>query len=158
MTEILLCKAICEMIREAIKDLVLPDPNGGFSTPAVFNGFLKFPQEQKEGFPFVVVKPTSSTTDDNSVSVSVAISVGAYYDVDDEDGFIDGYEEALNVVSRIRRALFDLPAGCLDGQYILDLPIQVSVSDDQAYPYWQVDMTTKWTFRKPDITNWSEDD
>lgn len=158
MTEILLCQAICELIREAIKEMAVPDPDGDVSTPAVYNGFVPFRKEGKDGFPFVVVRPNSSTTDENSVSVEVGISVGAFYELKDDGSAVDGYEDSLNVVSRIRRALFDLPAGCLDGQYILDLPIRVQVSDDQAYPYWQVDMTTKWTFRKPDITNWSEDD
>ena len=51
---------------------------------------------------------------------------------------------------------FDLPNCCLDDQYILDLPIRIEVSEEQAHPYWQVDMTTKWAFRKPDVVNWSE--
>ncbi len=156
MTEILLCRALCDLIREAIKDLALPCPGGDVAVPEVFNGFLKFPQQEVEGFPFVVVRPMASTTDENSVSVEVAISIGAYYELQDDGSCVDGYEESMNVCSRIRQALFDLPNCCLDGQYILDLPIRIEVSEEQAHPYWQVDMTTKWTFRKPDVVNWSE--
>lgn len=156
MTELLLCRSLCELIREAIKDLALPCPGGEVAVPVVFNGFTKFPQQEVEGFPFVVVRPMTSTTDDNSVSVDVAISIGAYYELEDDGGYVDGYEEAMNVASRIRQTFFDLPNGCLDQQYILDLPVRIEVSEEQAHPYWQVDMTTKWTFRKPDVTNWSE--
>lgn len=156
MTELLLSRAICELVRNAIKDLELPAPDGATAVPEVFNGFLKFRQQDANGFPFVVVRPTVSTTDEESVSVEVVLSIGAYYELQDDGSSVDGYEESLNVASRIRQALFDLPNCCLDDQYILDLPIRIEVSEEQAHPYWQVDMTTKWTFRKPDVVNWSE--
>lgn len=157
MTEILLSRALCDLIGEAIKDLSLPCPGGGVTVPRVFNGFVKFPQQESDGFPFVLVRPISSASDENSTSVEVGISVCAYYELNDDGDYVDGYEEAMNVASRVRQALFDLPGGCLDDRYVLSLPIRIVIGEEQAHPYWQVDMTTSWSFRAPEITNWSEE-
>ena len=157
MTEILLSRTLCDLISEAIKDLNLPCPEGDVTVPRVFNGFVKFPQQEADGFPFVLVRPILSTSDENSTSVEVGISICAYYELKDDGEYVDGYEEAMNVASRIRNALFDLPNGCLAECYVLSLPIRIVVGEEQAHPYWQVDMTTSWTFRVPEVTNWSEE-
>lgn len=156
MTEIILCQELRRLISAAVVEMSLHAPDGSVCAPEVYSGFLPFRRQDTEGFPFVVVRPVSSSMTESAITVEVQISIGCYYAPASQPGAEetpDGYEESLVVAERIRQALVDLPNGMLAARFILEMPINISVPEDQAVPYWQVDMTTIWSMRAPKRTN-----
>ena len=162
MVEIELCRSLRAFIEDAVKDLYLPcaaedDKASDWEyesrrVPRVINGYL--PQKRSEAeddFPFIVVRPDEATSTRESTSVTVSIIFGAYSESP------DGYEHCLNMVSRVRTALMAMPFLRLDDRYILEDELSWSNFSEQAWPYWQVDMTTKWTFISPQPVSGVED-
>ncbi len=158
MVEIELCRALRAFIKDAVKDLVLPvkDEENG-RTPQVFNGYLpaKKPGDrgdvEKKYFPFIVVRPDEGESDRDGTEVTVSIIFGAYSTTD------DGYEHCLNMMVRVRNALMALPFQTLKGRYQLRDEIVWRNFPDQPWPYWQIDMTTKWFFNSPQPVSGVED-
>lgn len=145
MVEIELCKALRDFIDEAVEDFQLPVESGGMRAPTVVNGYL--PPKRKgpdDDFPFVLVRPISGQIDAGETTTSVAIVIGCYSEE------FDGHEHCLNVMSRIRNALCALPGSVLAKKYVLTRPVEWSLSEDQPYPLWQIDMTTTWQYRAPE--------
>lgn len=150
MVENELCRAIRELVTDAVKDFALPtkpearDAEGELRAPTVINGYL--PPKRSgapDDFPFVVVRADEGTTDNEGTEVQVSIIVGSYTQE------YDGHEYCLNVMNRIRTALCSLPFGTLKGRYVLQLPVKWSGYAEQPWPYWQIDMTTTWLIHAP---------
>lgn len=150
MVENELCRAIRELVADAVKDFALPtkpearDAEGELRAPTVINGYLPPKRSGADNdFPFVVVRADEGTTDDEGTEVQVSIIVGAYTEE------YDGHEYCLNVMNRIRTVLCSLPFGTLKNRYVLQLPVKWSGYAEQPWPYWQIDMTTTWLIHAP---------
>lgn len=150
MVENELCRAIRELVADAVNDFALPtkpvgqNAEGELRAPTVINGYLP-PKRAKapDDFPFVVVRADEGTTDGEGTEVQVSIIVGAYTEE------YDGHEYCLNVMTRIRTALCSLPFSTLKNRYVLQLPVKWSGYAEQPWPYWQIDMTTTWLIHAP---------
>lgn len=148
MVENLLTDALLAFLKDALKEFVLESEESGERTLRFFEGYL--PARESKGddadddlFPYVLVRPDSGETDQNSTMVSISIIVGAYSERS------DGYKYAMNVMTRIRTALCSLPGLVLDGRYQLRFPFKWENYPEQPYPQWQIDMKTNWLFRTP---------
>ncbi len=153
MTEILLCEALKDKVIEAIKDIKLQNPVGDLVTPEVLNGLLPPNNRSESDYPCVVIRLEESLAELETTEVVVRISICTYDECLDENGQelrpVKGYEDGLNVASRIRLALQTLSGGVLSRRYALRFPIALQNSASDDYPYWQVDLVTRWLLRNP---------
>lgn len=146
MVENELMRALRDFIGETVAEMGLPTRGGEERAPKIVNSYL--PPKRSgpdDDFPFVVVRPDSGETTREETVVDVSIIVGCY----SED--VDGHEWCFNVMTRIRDALAALPFGTLAQRYQLRAPLRWENLDDQPYPHWQVNLTTKWAFRAPAV-------
>lgn len=136
-------------IEDVVKDLKLPtkdNPEG--RAPRVIDGYLPPKRAVPEmDFPFVIVRAEDGTSDMGRTEVTVSLIIGCYTTE------TDGYARCLGVMERIRHAMCDLPNQTLDDRYQLTFPIEWRNVPEQPYPYWQIEMTTKWTFNTPTLVN-----
>ncbi len=147
MNETELGLAVGRLAEEALKDLLLPTKTGELKPPLVFDGYLPPKKElPDDNVPYVVVRVTDGETDLEESLATVAIIVGCYSTES------DGYCRCLEILQRLRNALFRLPAQVLDRRFRLTLPI-VWGNVVEAYPQWQAEMTTKWAFRPPQVVD-----
>lgn len=144
MIENLLIDELMAFVAEAVKDFRLPVKNGEPRAPKVINGYLP-PKRvgSDDDYPFVVVRFENSTADMEETQAEVSLIVGCYTEE------FDGHTHCINVMSRIRLALAQMPNNTLARKFILQYPIRVENNPEQPYPYWQTDMTTTWIFRTP---------
>ncbi len=145
MTEIFLTEALIEKIKEAVKDFRLPVENGMERPPKVITGFL--PPKRSgidDDFPFVIVRADSGKINMEKTDTVVSIIVGCYCEDCEE-----GHKHCLNVMSRIRNELAMLPNNILARKYVLQFPLEWELPKDQAWKYWQVEMTTTWSCNTP---------
>ena len=148
MIENKLSEALRKFIGEDLKDYVLPVKTGEARTPYIVNGYLPPKRSTaSDDFPFVLVRPDHGTSDMGQTEVTVSIIIGCY----SED--YDGYEYCLNIMTRIRQALATMENQTLDERYQLQWPITWENPTDQPWPQWQLEMTTKWVFNTPQLTN-----
>lgn len=141
----LLTKALREKIAEAVKDFRLPVENGAERSPRILNGYIPPKQMQPDDdFPVVMVRADDGRVniEDGTAETTVAIFIGCYFEG------ADGHEFCLNVMQRIAIALTTLPASTLDNRYILQ-SIDWKNIDDQPYPFWELQMSTKWSYIAP---------
>lgn len=146
MVENLLTEALRKLVAEAVKDYVLPVENGKERAPQVINGYL--PPKRSgvhDDFPFVVVRAENGKNEADRMEMTVAIIIGCYTKE------VTGHEYCINIMQRIRTALVNLPNGLLDSRYLLNYPIEWTILAEQPYPQWQLDMTTRWSFRTPEM-------
>lgn len=141
-----LTSALRLYIEGAIKDFRLPTKNGKDRAPIIINGYLP-PKRHgvEDDFPFVLVRPDKGSTDRDTTTVEVAIIIGCFTEA------FDGHEICLNVMTRIRHALATLPCGTLANKYQLQYPVEWENFAEQPWPQWQLDMTTKWAFKAPEV-------
>lgn len=144
-TIILLCAALRERIREALKDLRLEaDAKGQASRPpTVIDGYLPPKRSKDESeFPFVLVRPVEgSIAEGGFLQAKIAIIVGVFT----ED--MEGHSDALIVFQRILQSVQERPI--LDNRYTLQYPVNWELFEDQKYPFWQLVATTEWTVPTP---------
>ena len=142
-----LTKAIRAMVTDVIKDFRLTTEfEENPRCPTVFNGDLPPKRSDTlDDFPFVIVRFEESESTNEETTATIAIVAGCYT----ED--FQGQEDCINVLSRIQTALLSMPNGILANKYILQPPVLMANLPEQPYPQWQVNMTTKWTFRAPEV-------
>lgn len=139
-----LTDALEKFIAESVADFRLPVQNGEMRAPKVIDGYLPPKRSgSDDDFPFVVVRSEAGSVEEEMTTTTVSFIVGCYTKE------VDGYRYCVNVMSRIRNALAMLPNGILANKYRLEFPIEWSLVADQPYPYWQLDMTTKWVYNTP---------
>ena len=155
MVENNLCQALRGLVKEAVKDLLLPTqpktPRGepGLREPQVVNNYLPPKRSgDADDFPFVLVRAERGSSNQDQTSVTVVLVVGVYCQ-NGLDGAREGHEHCLNVMERIRLKLMSLPGLILDGRYQLRGDVTWSLPAEQPFPYYQLDMETHWTFRSP---------
>lgn len=147
MNEVELTRAIRELVENAVKDYILPSKaqNNGRGVD-VINSYLppkRSGVKDEDEPPFVVVKLENSECAADKTTAEVTITAGCYTTE------YDGHEYCLNIVSRIRNAICSLPFGTLANRYQLEYPLNISLPDEQPYPYWQADITTRWVYNTP---------
>ena len=145
MTEIMLVRALREFIAKTVKDIAYQTPSGDrVKAPDVINGFMPPKRDAKDDFPFVLVLPVKGSLEDAFTETEVRIEIGAWSEE------YDGYEYAMEIMSRIRTALALMPARTLAGRFVLQDPIGWDLSDEQPYPGWMMTMTTTWQTVSPE--------
>lgn len=147
MIEVELAKALRKKLEEILAEFRMPtdQPNFPDRAPKIINGYLPPKRTSADpDFPFVIVRPKSGRTPDESSSrVAVNLIIGCYSEE------FDGHEYALNVMTRIRTGLLEMTHYTLDNRYRLEFPLSWELFDDQPYPQWQLEMTTEWTVATP---------
>lgn len=152
-----LCTAISAFLTELLKDYPLPTSAKGDSDednwteqpvalPKIVDGYLPPKRsESVQDFPCVLVRLQSSVTEREMTTATVLIACCVY------SKKTEGYRHAVNLACHIRNALLGIVDNALAKRYLLEVPINLKNYDDQAWPYWQVDLTTTWKFRAPAI-------
>lgn len=152
MNEINLCDSLVELVKETVKNFRLLNKNGEAVTPKVYSGFLPLKNDE-EVFPYVLVRHEKSSTDWEGTNCSVSIIAGSFCDGKGSSGIegedMNGQKDCLLVLSAIRTALLELPAETLAKRYVLMPKIDIDIHSEQAFPYWQADMTTNWFMPQP---------
>lgn len=144
-----LSRRIRARLTEIVSNLQLEseDPNDAIKPPRIVNGYLP-PKGVNTGgdFPYVIVRPSTGRTGDDGMStVEVKLLIGCY----SED--YDGFEYALLVLDTIQHALLASPT-LPDSPFRMELPIDWDMNDDQPWPEWVLEATTRWTVATPQTT------
>lgn len=149
MIETKLTIALGLFIEDALKEVRLPTKaKDDLRPPKVFDGYL--PPKRTlpdEDFPFVVVRAEGGTSDRGQTTVTVSLIIGCYTTE------TDGYARCMEVMQKIRLALCQMESQTLDNRYQLQFPIEWNNVPEQPYPQWQIQMSTKWVFNTPELTN-----
>lgn len=138
MVENILAHELGAFLKRSLSGVVSQTPGKTWKAPEIINGFLPPKRDAKDDFPFVVIIPVKGSTDGDKTETDVRMEVGAWSEE------YSGYEYAMNIMSRIRNALMDLPDGTLAGKFRITLPITWEMDDEQPYPGWLITMTTTW--------------
>ena len=138
--------ALIEKIADAVKDMRLPVKNGAPRPPKVIDGYLP-PKRSSidDDFPCVIVRPEGGEDNQRDSSISAVLIIGCYSEE------FDGYKHSVNVMERIKSTLATMKNGTLAYRYVLKHPIKWELSQEQPYPYWQVEMTLNFGYRAPQI-------
>ena len=150
MIETNLALALGELIEEALQEYRLPTKTKNtMRPPRVFDGYLPPKRAlDEEDFPFVIVRAEEGVSERGKTMVTIAFIIGCY------STETDGYAYCLEVMQRIRQVLCELPSQTLAKRYQLTFPMTWSNVPNQPYPQWQLEMTTKWIFNTPEMTQW----
>lgn len=145
MQEIDLCTSIRTRIESVTASLLLQTDHGedALKAPQVVNGYLP-PKRSNDipDFPYIIVRPSNGRTDNQSSSVcEVKILIGCFSEE------YDGYEYAIQVMDRIRLSFMQSPT--LDKKFRFEFPFDFTLFDDQPYPEWMLECTTRWTIATP---------
>ncbi len=146
MIEVYLTKAIRSFLTDVCKDYALGTEGGETRTPKIVNGYLPYESDSEQDFPFVIVRADSASTDGDMTDVDVDIIIGTYVP---DDTHPVGHDVCLEIMARIRTALVGLPEQLLEKRYQLQMPISWDMPAEQPYPYWQLNMSTKWSIHNP---------
>lgn len=155
MNDVHLCKALEKFLEAGLSDFLLPlehkpDEPTVFRAPKIIQGYLppkKSKESKEDDFPFVLIRPDSGKTDADSCSADVSIVIGVW------DGEFEGHLTALSLKEKVESLLLNLPNRTLGERFILETPVSWENSPAQAWPFWQIVMSTRWTFRAPEIVN-----
>ena len=153
MNDVYLCKALGEFLEAGLSDFLLPLEHKAdvFRAPKIIQGYLppKNSRESKDDdFPFVLIRPDSGKTDADGCSTEVSIVIGVW-----DDDF-EGHLTALTLKEKTGRcSLYRTGRRPLCERFILETPVSWENSPAQAWPFWQIVMSTRWTFRAPEIVN-----
>ena len=142
-----LCDHLLKLCAAATANFRLETPDGrAFKAPAVFDGFVPRKRaENGDDYPFVLIRPTGGRAGDEESSIQVRIIIGC---ASQED---NGYRYVMGVAERIRIALAALPDRMLERRFMLTMPVEWQLSDEQPWPAWLLSMDTTWTTRTPDL-------
>ncbi len=99
--------------------------------------------EQKEDFPFVVVRAIKGADDQTQSTLTAIIICGIYT----AQGIEAGENDVQNMIDRCRRLLLATPT--LEDKYLLEYPVKWEIGDpdekhNQPVPYHVGTITTKW--------------
>lgn len=151
MNENELCDAIRARMTEATDLLQLESDkgDGSIKPPQVVDGYLppKRSQKNEQGedipdYPYIIVRPTAGQTNEQRMTMAnVTILIGCY----SED--FDGYKYCLLVLAVIRKALMEKPT--IDKRFRLELPFEWNQPEEQPWPEWQLEITTRWSLATP---------
>lgn len=137
MTQVQLLQTMVSHIKEAIKDHRYMDRHGNEREVTVEAAFLKEKEMQDEGMErYVIVRALGGESGHEETTVKLRIIVAAL-DTDVEEGWMT----VQNMIERIRQSI--LQQAIIGGRFTYQKPLQWTVEEDQAYPYYfaHLDMT-----------------
>lgn len=148
MVELELAKALRERLLESTANLQLPTDSKGaeetvLKAPQIVNGYLA-PKRSTEvpDFPYVIVRPhIGQTQSRDNTTCELKLLIGCFSEE------YDGYEECLLVMSTIRTDLLERPL--LANQFEFQFPLDWQNFDDQPWPEWAIEVTTRWNVYTP---------
>lgn len=147
MIEDLLIDDLVAYLETAFKENLLLSEEGDYKPPQIVNGWL--PHKRSSGpkdrdFPFIIVRPKSGATTDHANSqVTIQLLLGTYSEE------YDGYQHNMQLLARLRLALFGLPSLTLNNRYRIEYPLKWELFDDQPWPEWAMKVETNWTVYTP---------
>lgn len=142
MTPIVLLDRLKEFIEMSIKDVILPSRNSEPRAAKVYKGNLPNKEAETKQVPYILIRFITGKDDQLSGEMTdsecrVRIIVVTYSD-DGEEGYIN----ALNLITRIRIAL--LKERIIGDQFLLKMPLEYIVYEDDTDPYHIGEMMTIW--------------
>ncbi|MFU1797375.1 hypothetical protein ACM1RC_26150 [Paenibacillus azoreducens] len=155
MTAFLLLQALCQFLRDTVKDYAAAQGDDGeYRIPRVFDWYLPFKNpkvEEKIDFPYITprIRKGEDLPDDSQAillsTVHIDISFGVYREGTALGGFVhpDGAYDLLNLMEHVRIALFR--KSVLDNKYSIEKPYKWEIPDEQPYPLWVGQAQTIWT-------------
>lgn len=142
-TPFLLQDAIVCELQELFTDFELNGLDGKKAKLNIYPQFLpaKSSEDDLEHFPYIIVRVLDGgiLSKEDSATCNIGLYVGIY----DEDTNHQGYKDVLNVLSRIERHF--LARRFIDGGYVLSLPFDWSVYDEDIYPYYFGGVQMRWS-------------
>ncbi|MGI6436406.1 MAG: hypothetical protein ACOX0F_13855 [Syntrophomonadaceae bacterium] len=150
MNPVLLTKELCAFLETVLTEFLLETGKGQDKAPQVAEGWLP-PKgsSDKPDFPYVIVRLCEGTDSEERGQATIKIIVGTYSEE------IEGWKDVGNIIMRIRNTL--LITRILNNRYQLELPLKWQLFEEQPYPEWIGQITTKWTIALP-IEQVKEDD
>lgn len=155
MTVNLLVTELEDFIKSKLDELWQKTDDGTWRAPNVLVGALPPKNFDEDGneirdrdFPFVLIRPTVITDDEEKSDVRISLVYGAYMS---EADFKSGYMELLNISERTRQALLSLPFGVLPSQrFQLERELKTIIGgkdERQAFPFLLGKTETRWVMQ-----------
>lgn len=142
MHPVLLIDELRDYMKTVVSEFVLSTGHNHKKAPQVLDWGLPLKKSTTEpDYPFVVVRLLGGKDADEESIAAVRIYVGTT----SED--MTGYEDAVNIIIRIRNAL--LEKRTLAGKYRLQLPLEWDIPEEQKYPQWIGLIDTTWIIAQP---------
>jgi hypothetical protein len=155
MSPVDLIDAICEFLTLTVKDLQLKTQSGDERPPQIVAGYLppknpKKPELQEDDFPFVIARLISledvsekgGGTGRDYAQAVVRLVIGTYsHDAQ------DGWRDVANTATRIWIDLFKKRV--IAKKYRIEYPCLFEMPEEQPYPQWIGEMTTRWVVPRP---------
>lgn len=139
--------ALGVFVEKALKDLRLKTKKGELRAPLVVDGYLPPKRTlDDDDFPFVIVRAEDGASERGRTEVTVSLIIGCHTTE------TDGYAHCIEIMQRIRQALCQMPGQVLAKRFQLEFPVSWRNFPEQPYPQWQLEMTTKWVFNTPQMT------
>lgn len=144
MTPMLLCNAIAEVLGEALSWNHYDSEHGVRQmTPKVIKTFFPPKRAMKDDdSPFLYIVPTDGEQDGeyrNTCTVQIYVGIRS-------ESF-EGFNYVFSALEVIKQTLLSKPAHtiCHNGMtFTLDWPFKWTYPVEQAYPMWQIGITTNW--------------
>lgn len=147
MIENLLIEDLVKYLKKTFNDNLLPSEQGDLIMPNIVDGWLPHKRnncQSDRDFPFIIVRPKDgSTTDQSNSQAKIVFLIGAYSEE------YDGYKHVMQILARLRTALFGLPSLTLNNKYRLEYPLKWVLFDDQPWPEWALKVESNWTVYTP---------
>ncbi|EJW19147.1 hypothetical protein M5X00_17500 [Paenibacillus alvei] len=142
-TPYLLQDAIVRELQELFKDFELKGLDGDQAKLNIYPQFLpaKSSEDDLEHFPYIIVRILDGGT--LSEEDAATCTIGLYIGIFDEDTNHQGYKDVLNILSRMEQHF--LAKRIIDDRYVISLPFDWSVYDEDIYPYYFGGAQTKWS-------------
>lgn len=143
-TPIMLLDELKAFAEEIVRTYVLETNQPGLTKqPKVITGYLPPKKSTPDpDYPFVIVRLSDGTDDQNGSTVGVRILVGTY----SEDPQ-NGWRDVANIIWRMRTAL--LTTRVIGGRFRLEYPITFEMPEEQPFPEWVGVMDTVWILPQP---------
>lgn len=147
----ILITEICTLLKEANKNYWLTDEKVKDNPLTVRPGWLPPKATSDSSFyPCIVVRVINSSDTVEGATVTVRCFFGTYC-----EDLNNAWRELYNLVETSRQAL--LKKRTIANAFRLDFPINISIEEDQPYPYWVASLDVTYTMAQPqEEINYSE--
>lgn len=174
MIELNLLDTLVAELKKVFADYQLPAKSGLLQNVKVFAQYMPQPSsiefnddseenttpqgysatDIEENFPCIVVKlDDTQIKEENTLDamrINVRLLIGTY----DESTDCQGYRDVLNIIEKTQQFLLSMPNRILDGRYILKMPMQSYLFDEQPFPIYFGQIETVWETARPVMPNY----
>lgn len=143
-TPVLLVDELRDFIETIVQNYWLETNRGTSKPPQVITGYLppKDPTKEDPDFPFVIVRLSDGTDDQDGATITVHIIVGTYSRDSQQ-----GWKDVAGIIERIWTELFKRRT--IGNKFRVEYPMKFEIPEEQLYPQWVGVMTTTWTVAHP---------